>query len=81
VLPQNKKNEKMSKWGKLYSNVWLRIADDNFDKLLQIQKNYQLKSVEEVLELLVNTHTIDCLGNESEEFVSEKNVKFRSQAS
>lgn len=71
----------MNKWGKLYSNVWLRIADENFDKLLEIQKNYQLKSVEEVLELLVNTHTIDCLANESEEYANEKNVKLRSRAS
>ncbi len=71
----------MSKWGKLYSNVWLRIADENFDKLLQIQKNYQMKNVEEVLELLVNTHTIDCLANESEEYVNEKVVKLQSRVS
>jgi uncharacterized Fe-S cluster-containing radical SAM superfamily enzyme len=80
-LPGQQIKRKMSKWGKLYSNVWLRIADDNFAKLTQIQKNYQLKSVEEVLELLVNTHTIDCLVNESEEYISEKNVKLRSRAS
>ena len=71
----------MNKWGKLHSNVWLRIADENFDKLLQIQKNYQLKSVEEVLELLVNKHTIDCLANESEEYLNEKDLKLRSRVS
>ena len=65
----------MNKWGKLYSNIWLRIADDNFDKLLQIQKDYQLKSVEEVLELLVNTHTINRLAEESNEYASSMNVR------
>lgn len=71
----------MSKWGKLYSNIWLRIADEHFDKLLEIQKNYQLKSVEEVVELLVNAHTINCLAQESEEYANEKNVKLRSRVS
>lgn len=67
----------MNKWGKLYSNLWLRIADDNFDKLLQIQKDYQLNSVEEVLDMLVNTHTIDCLAKESNEYATEKNYRHR----
>lgn len=71
----------MYKWGKLYSNLWIRIADDNFEKLQQIQKNYELKSVEEVLELLVNTDTIDSLVNESCEFASTKTDKLRSRAS
>lgn len=71
----------MSKWEKLYSNLWIRISDDNFDKLLQIQKNYQLKSVEDVLALLVNTHTINTLAKESNEFADEKNIKIRSKAS
>jgi len=67
----------MSQWGKLYSNLWIRIADDNFDKLLQIQKDYQLNSVEEVLELLVNTHTINCLSEESNEYAAKINVRLR----
>lgn len=71
----------MSKWGNLYSNLWLRISDDNFDKLLQIQKDYQLNSVEEVLDLLVNTHTINNLAKESNEYATEKNEKIRSHAS
>jgi hypothetical protein len=71
----------MSKWEKLYSNLWIRISDDNFDKLLQIQRDYQLKSVEEVLELLVNTHTINVLAKESNDYVTEKDVKIRSHAS
>lgn len=71
----------MSKWEKLYSNLWIRISDDNFDKLLQIQKNYQLKSVEDVLALLVNTRTINNLAKESNEFADEKNIKIRSKAS
>lgn len=71
----------MNKWGKLYSNLWIRISDDNFDKLQQIQKDYQLKSVEDVLDLLVNTHTINCLAKESEEYASEKNVKLSSRES
>jgi hypothetical protein len=69
----------MNKLAKLYSNLWLRIADDNFDKLLQIQKDYKLNSVEEVLDLLVNTHTINCLAKESNEYAIEKNVKLRSR--
>lgn len=48
----------MSKSGKLYSNLWIRIAHDNFEKLVQIQKDYELKNVEEVFDLLVNTQTI-----------------------
>jgi hypothetical protein len=67
----------MSKLEKLYSNLWLRIPDKNFDKLLQIQKDYELNSVEEVLELLVNTHTINCLAEESNEYASKKNAKLR----
>jgi len=55
----------MNKWGKLYSNLWVRIDDDNFGKLLQIQNDYHLNSVEEVLELLVNTRSIDCLAEEA----------------
>lgn len=65
----------MNKWGKLYSNLWLRIADDNFDKLLQIQKDYQLNTVEEVLELLVNTHTINCLAKEANEYATENKYR------
>jgi hypothetical protein len=71
----------MSKWETLYSNLWIRISDDNFDKLLQIQKNYQLKSVEDVLELLVNTHTINSLTKESTEYATEKDKKIRTKAS
>lgn len=71
----------MSKFEKLYSNLWIRVSDDNFNKLVQIQKDYQLKNVEEVLELLVNTHTINKLVNESNEFANEKNSKFHSRAS
>ena len=67
----------MNKWGKLYSNLWLRISDDNFDKLLQIQKDYQLNSVEEVLDILVNTHTINSLAKESNEYVTEKNFRLQ----
>jgi hypothetical protein len=62
---------KMNKWGKIYSNVWLRISDENFEKLVQIREDYQLKSVEEVLELLVNTNTISNLATQSSEFVSQ----------
>jgi hypothetical protein len=71
----------MSKWERLYSNLWIRISDDNFDKLLQIQKDYQLKSVEDVLELLVNSHTINSLAAESNEYATEKEMKLRSKAS
>jgi hypothetical protein len=71
----------MDKWGKLYSNLWIRIADDNFEKLLQIQRDYELNSVEEVLELLVNAHTINSLFKESSEYAIEKNAKLRSRAS
>jgi len=67
----------MSKLEKLYSNLWLRIPDKNFDKLLQIQKDYELNSVEDVLELLVNTHTINCLAEEASEYASEKDAKLR----
>lgn len=70
----------MSKLEKLYSNLWIRISDDNFGTLLQIQKDYQLKSVEDVLELLVNTHTIKTLAKESNEFAAEKNMRLRSKA-
>jgi len=71
----------MYKLGKLYSNLWIRVADDNFDKLLQVQKDYGLQSVEEVLELLVNTQTIDCLAKESAEFAEEKENKLRLRVS
>lgn len=71
----------MSKWEKLYSNLWIRISDENFDKLLQIQKDYQLNNVEDVLAILVNTHTINTLAKESNEFAVEKKVKSRSKAS
>jgi hypothetical protein len=71
----------MYKLGKLYSNLWIRVADDNFDKLLQIQKDYGLQSVEEVLELLVNTQTIDCLAKESTEFAEDKENKLRLRVS
>jgi hypothetical protein len=67
----------MSKLEKLYSNLWLRIPDENFDKLLQIQKDYELNSVEEVMELLVNTHTISCLADEACEYASKKDAKLR----
>ncbi|MFA5973419.1 MAG: hypothetical protein WC780_13800 [Lentimicrobiaceae bacterium] len=67
----------MGKWGKLYSNLWIKIADSDFDKLKQIQKDYQLKSVEEVLELLVNTHTINCLAEESREYITKSNSRIR----
>lgn len=71
----------MNKWGKLYSNLSLRIDDENFEKLLQIQNDYQLQNVDDVLELLVNAHTIDCLVKESSEYAQEKNTKLRSRAS
>jgi len=71
----------MNKWGKLYSNLSLRIDDENFEKLLQIQKDYQLKSVDEVLELLINTHTINCLAKEASEYANEKLTKHHSRAS
>ncbi len=71
----------MNKWGKLYSNLWIKIADDNFDKLLQIQKDYDLNSIEEVLELLVNTRTINSLAKESNEFAKRRNEKLQSRAS
>jgi len=71
----------MYKLGKLYSNLWIRVADEDFDKLLQIQQDYGLQSVEEVLELLVNAQTIDRLAKESNEYTSEKDSKLRSQAS
>lgn len=71
----------MSKWEKLYSNLWIRVSDDNFDKLMQIQKDYELKSVEDVLELLVNAHTINSLAKESNEYAKVKTLKQRSKAS
>lgn len=61
----------MNKSDKLYSNLWLRISGDNFVKLQQIQKDYQLNNVEEVLELLVNTHTINCLAKECSEYANK----------
>lgn len=70
----------MHKWEKLYSNLWIRVSDDNFEKLLQIQKDYQLKSVDDVLELLVNTNTINRLAKESDEYADKKNIKLRSSA-
>jgi hypothetical protein len=71
----------MSKWEKLYSNLWIRVSDDNFDKLLQIQKDYELKSVEDVLELLVNAHTINSLAKEANEYATVKTLKHHSKAS
>jgi len=71
----------MSKWEKLYSNLWIRITYDNFNKLKQIQKDFQLKSVEDVLALLVNTHTINNLEKEADEFADEKKYKVRAKAS
>ena len=71
----------MNKWGKLHSNVWIKIADDNFDKLLQIQKDYDLNSIEEVLELLVSTRTINSLAKESDEFAKRRKEKLQSRAS
>ena len=56
---------------KLHSNLWIKIPHGNFDKLLQIQKDLQLKSVEDVVELLLNTHNIDCLAEESKEYVKK----------
>mgnify|MGYP003406246385 CR=1 FL=1 len=71
----------MSKWEKLYSNLWIRVSDDNFNKLKQIQKNFQFKNVEDVLALLVNTHTIKNLAKESDDFAIEKSTKLQSKAS
>jgi hypothetical protein len=71
----------MSNWEKLYSNLWIRISDDNFGKLLQIQKDFELKSVEEVLELLVNSNSINRLAKESDDYAAEKNMRLRSRAS
>ena len=71
----------MSKWGKLYSNLWIRISDDNFEKLKQIQKDYELNSVEDVFELLVNTCTINKLAEDANEYAASRNDKFRSKAS
>ena len=71
----------MSKWEKLYSNLWIRVSDDNFNKLKQIQKNFQFKNVEDVLALLVNTHTIKNLAKESDDFAIEKSSKLHSKAS
>jgi hypothetical protein len=67
----------MNKWGKTYSNIWLRISDENFDKLLQIKEDYQLKSVEEVLELLVNTNSINSLVSKSKDYVLQINNRYR----
>jgi hypothetical protein len=71
----------MSKWGKLYSNLWIRVSDENFEKLKQIQKDYELNSVDEVFELLVNTRTINSLAKESNEYAASRNDKFQSRAS
>ena len=65
----------MNNGSKLYSNLWLRIDDSNFDKLLQIQNDYHLNSVEDVLELLVNSYTINCLAKESNEYTTKINAK------
>jgi hypothetical protein len=72
---------RMFKLGKLYSNLWIRVSDENFEKLQQIQKNYELKSIEEVLELLVNTNTINSLEDKSNEFALSKTDTPRSCAS
>ncbi len=71
----------MNKWGKLHSNLWIKIAGDNFDKLLQIQKDYDLNSIEEVLELLVSNQTINSLAKESDEFAKRRKEKLQSRAS
>jgi len=71
----------MSKWEKLYSNLWIRVSDDNFNKLKKIQKDFQLKNVEDVLALLVNTRTINILAKESDDFATEKSTKLHSKAS
>jgi hypothetical protein len=67
----------MGKWGKLYSNVWIKIDDDDFDKLKQIQMDYQLDSVEEVLELLVNSHSINRLCEQADEYANEIDSRLR----
>jgi hypothetical protein len=67
----------MGKWGKLYSNVWIKIDDDDFDKLKQIQMDYQLDSVEEVLELLVNSHSISRLCEQADEYANEIDSRLR----
>lgn len=71
----------MNKWGKLYSNLTLRIDDENFEKLLHIQQAYELNNVEEVLELLVNTHTINCLAEEANEYAREKHTRLHTRVS
>jgi hypothetical protein len=71
----------MSKWGKLYSNLWIRISADNFEKLKEIQKDYELNSVDDVFELLVNTRTINTLADEANNYAASRNDKFRSKAS
>jgi len=65
----------MNNGSKLYSNLWLRIDDSNFDKLVQIQNDYHLNSVEDVLELLVNSYTINCLAKESNEYATKINAR------
>lgn len=57
----------MGNWGKLSSNLWIRISDENFQKLEQIQKDYRLNNIEEVRNLLVNENAIDCLAIKSKE--------------
>jgi hypothetical protein len=71
----------MSKSGKLYSNFWIRIAHDDFEKLVQIQKNYELKSVEEVFDLLVNAQTINSLAEEANDYAHTRHVKLSAKAS
>jgi hypothetical protein len=63
----------MDQGRELHSNLWIKIADDDFDKLKQVQMDYQLKSIEEVLEHLVNTSTINCLCKESYEYATKVN--------
>jgi hypothetical protein len=60
-------NLEMGNWGKLSSNLWIRISDENFQKLEQIQKDYRLNNIEEVRNLLVNENAIDCLAIKSKE--------------
>lgn len=71
----------MSKSGKLYSNLWIRIAHDNFEKLVQIQKDYELKNVEEVFDLLVNTQTINALAEAASDFAHARLTKLGAKAS
>jgi hypothetical protein len=67
----------MYKGEKRSSNILITISDDDFDKLKQIQIDYQLKSIEEVLMILVNTNTIISLSERSNEYATKVNSVFR----